>query len=283
MGSVVVVVAVALWDWKGQGPWFYLGSRGGFVRIPRCEMVQAACINDKVAGPSGLSLKLSTTNVKAGNVVLRAGVSVAARSGKHKLEVFVTTTEQCDPNVQWYVDRGNQAARMWQRGAGAGGGVTTVTVQRARRIDRGRRALDPFHTTWRSSSWRLRSVDIVVTPSLWEMTTRCPRTGSCPSFVRGLVQSAALLSLSRAFVTAYGRSGDGGVWWQGRALSSKIDERRCQVRCGSTSFGQPKVTKATEGSAPGRRTSAPTQMYPSPRRVDSCVDRRGGYGCRQLE
>lgn len=114
--------------------------------------MQTASVNDKMAGPSGSSLKLSTTNGKAGNVVMGVGVSVAARNGKHKLEVFVTTTEQCDPEVQWDVDRGNQAARIWQRGAGDGEGVTTVTVQRARRIDRGRRALDPFHTTWRSSS-----------------------------------------------------------------------------------------------------------------------------------
>lgn len=248
------------------------------------KMVQAACINEKMAGPSGSSLKLSTTNRKAGNVVVRAGVSVAARNGKHKLEWSVTATERCDPKVKWYIGRGNQAARIWQTGGRGGEGVTAVTVQRARRIDRGRRALDPFHTTWRSSSWRLRSVDIVVTPSLWEIATSCPRTGSCPTFVRGLVQFAALLSLSRAFVTAYGRSGDGGGFWsQGRGLSSKIDERRCQVRCGSTSVGQPKVTKAIEGSAPGRGASAPTQIHPSPRRVGSWVDRRGGYGCRQLE
>lgn len=231
--------------------------------------MQAACINDEMAGPSGSSLKLSTTNGKAGNGVVRAGVSVAARSGKHKLEAFVTTTEQCDPEEEWYIGRGNQAARIWQTGAGDDDVMTVVTVQRARRIDRGRRALDPVHTTWRSSSWRLRAVDIVVTPSLWEIATRCPRTGSCPSFVPGLVQFAALLSLSRAFVTAYGRSGDGGVWSQRRALSSKIDERRCQVRLGSTSVGQPKGTKTIEGSAPGRRASAPTQIYPSPRRVGS--------------
>lgn len=77
------------------------------------------------------------------------------RYGKHKLEAFVTTTERCDPEVQYDIDRGNQLARIWQTGSGED--VTRLSLQRAH-FDKGRRALDPFHTTWRSSSWRLRSV-----------------------------------------------------------------------------------------------------------------------------
>lgn len=121
-------------------------------------MATAACMSDEKAGPSGWSLKLSTTNKKAGNAVVSGGLGVAVRSGKHKLESFVTTTEQCDPEAERDIDRGNQAARNWQTGAEDVEDVTAGSVQRARRIDRGKRALDPFHTTWRSSSWRLRSV-----------------------------------------------------------------------------------------------------------------------------
>ena len=55
------------------------------------------------------------------------------------------------------------------------------------------------------------SIDIVVTPGLWKALQRARAQAPAPVSCLALGQFAALLSLSRAFFTGYGRSGDGGV------------------------------------------------------------------------
>lgn len=54
-------------------------------------------------------------------------------------------------------------------------------------------------------------IDIVVTSALWKALQSGRAQAPAPVSCLALGQFAALLSLSRAFSTGFGRSGDGGV------------------------------------------------------------------------